>query len=659
MRNALGYRWSVLLAGVAMLLALAACSQAEPEVVEVIKEVVVEKEVIKEVEVPGETVVVEKEVIKEVEVPGETVVVEKEVVKEVEVEVLVEKEVVKVVEVPGETVFVEKESPKEKTLSKPVYGGTLRVALDADPGGKWDMCEFKAQHMLQYVAENFLIGDYSKGPAGTGETTFQPFAGIGSALIAHGAVADTWHFPDPLTYSFHVRPGIKWQDKHPTFGRPVTAEELAAELNRIKTCRWPRQDFLPKGDEAVTADDTDGDGKADTVTYHTVKPISFWGYEMAWGPYFMLVPPESVEAGTDNWENQSGTGAWFAAGYVPASTVTFERNPNWYQTWTVEGREYGIPYLDKVVNIIIPQEATRIASLRTAKLDHLQGVRTVDRPDLEERLPELKKSLAIGKSFSYYLPMNKPPFDDIKVRRAMQMAIDREVFSNAFHGGQSILYGWPLSPSFPAFYTPLQDQPESVRENYTYNPEMAEQLLDEAGMPRGADGTRFSVELMINNENQVELEAAELAVGFWDDIGVKVTLDINDRTQWVARLFENDYEMFAENSDARPTIMNDFRAGHQWNKPNMNDEKWWALWEDVLTTIDPVDQAENVKKAATYYLELAAGVHTPAGYDGDYWHPWLLNHHGERALAFADPGSRWAYVWIDRELRQQETGFKD
>ena len=81
--------------------------------------------------------------------------------------------------------------------------------------------------------------------------------------------------------------------------------------------------------------------------------------------------------------------------------------------------------------------------------------------------------------------------------------------------------------------------------------------------------------------------------------------------------------------------------------------------EDVLTTIDPVDQAENVKKAATYYLELAAGVHTPAGYDGDYWHPWLLNHHGERALAFADPGSRWAYVWIDRELRQQETGFKD
>ena len=73
--------------------------------------VVVEKEVIKEVEVPGATVVVEKEVVREVSVPAETVVVEKEVIKivEVPVEVVVEKEVVKTVEVPGETVVVEKE----------------------------------------------------------------------------------------------------------------------------------------------------------------------------------------------------------------------------------------------------------------------------------------------------------------------------------------------------------------------------------------------------------------------------------------------------------------------------------------------------------------------------------------------------------------------
>ena len=93
----------------------------EKEVVkEVSVEVVVEKEVVKEVMVPGETIIVEKEVVKEVMVPGETVVVEKEVVKTVEVPVekVVEKEVVKVVEVEKEVVrIVEVERDEEKVLN--------------------------------------------------------------------------------------------------------------------------------------------------------------------------------------------------------------------------------------------------------------------------------------------------------------------------------------------------------------------------------------------------------------------------------------------------------------------------------------------------------------------------------------------------------------
>ena len=127
----------VLLVALSAVLAvvLAACAgeTAAPQVIEkevivtqeVVREVpvdrIIEKEVVKEVTVPGETVVVEKEVIKEVKVPGETVVVTKEVVKEVPVEVVVEKEVTKVVEVPVEVV-VEKEVIKivevEKAFAK-------------------------------------------------------------------------------------------------------------------------------------------------------------------------------------------------------------------------------------------------------------------------------------------------------------------------------------------------------------------------------------------------------------------------------------------------------------------------------------------------------------------------------------------------------------
>ena len=167
-----------------------------------------------------------------------------------------------------------------ETRTGPSYGGQIRLATASDPGSKWDMCEFKNQHMLTYSVENFLFGDYNKGPSGSGETTYLPVLGFGTDKLATGALADTWEVPDPLTYSFHVRPGVRWQDKHPTFGRPVEVDELVAEMERIKDCRWPRHDFLDK----VTGDDTDGDGVSDTVTYHTNKPVSFWGYEFAWGP---------------------------------------------------------------------------------------------------------------------------------------------------------------------------------------------------------------------------------------------------------------------------------------------------------------------------------------------------------------------------------------
>ena len=173
-------RWLVVVAGAAMLLAVAAACGSEtievPGETVVVKEEVIKtvevpgetvvKEVIKEVQVPGETVVVKEEVVKEVMVPGETVVVEKvvtetvevpgetvtvEVVKEVQVPgetVVVEKEVVKTVEVPGQTVVVEKEVVKtvevpgqtvvvEKEVVKTVAGPERIVVKEAEVASRY------------------------------------------------------------------------------------------------------------------------------------------------------------------------------------------------------------------------------------------------------------------------------------------------------------------------------------------------------------------------------------------------------------------------------------------------------------------------------------------------------------------------------------------
>jgi ABC-type transport system substrate-binding protein len=241
----------------------------------------------------------------------------------------------------------------------------------------------------------------------------------------------------------------------------------------------------------------------------------------------------------------------------------------------------------------------------------------------------------------------------------MNMAIDRDVYTQALFGGDAITLSFPLQPEWPLHYEPLEDQPASVQDYFTYNPAGAEALLDEAGLTRDADGTRFEIDLLISSTSEMEAEAAQISLGFWDDIGVKVTMDLQDFAVVQSRLFEKQFDFFANDITGRPNALNDFRAGHQWNRSNLNDPDWHALWEDVLVATDSGDQADAIKKATSAFLELAPSVQVPSGFEGVYWQPWLQNHNGENVLCFLCYAAKWAYVWIDRDFRADETGFKD
>ena len=92
--------------------------------------------------------------------------------------------------------------------------------------------------------------------------------------------------------------------------------------------------------------------------------------------------------------------------------------------------------------------------------------------------------------------MNKEPFDDLRVRQAMNMSLDHETINYTYFKG----YGnWEpqglLSSDFTGYTTPFAEWPEEIKKYYTYDPEGAEALLDAAGLPRGADGIRFKTVL--------------------------------------------------------------------------------------------------------------------------------------------------------------------
>ena len=285
-------RWLVVAVSAAMLLAAVAACGAETvevpgETVEVEKEVVktveipgetVVKEVVKEVQIPGETVVVKEEVVKEVQVPGETVVVEKEVVKTVEVPgetvtvevvkevmvpgetVVVEEEVVKTVEVPGETIVVEKEVVK--TVEVP--GETVVVEKEVVktvevPGQKYvtDPATGKAVTAPQYGGTMTVWGSswvtespsdpyfaYSDATIGVVEKLGISDWGIDrdefdfkTAFFPDsyltGRLAESWDIsPDGLTYTFNIRKGVNWHNKAPMNGRALTADDVEYNFHR-------------------------------------------------------------------------------------------------------------------------------------------------------------------------------------------------------------------------------------------------------------------------------------------------------------------------------------------------------------------------------------------------------------------------------------------
>ena len=119
--------------------------------------------------------------------------------------------------------------------------------------------------------------------------------------------------------------------------------------------------------------------------------------------------------------------------------------------------------------------------------------------------------------------MYKPPFNDINVRRAMQMALDNETAATTYWKG----FADPTPHGMvgiKGYYIPFEEWDEEVKQYYRYDPEAADKLLDEAGYPRGADGTRFKT--VLNYGTFASLDFAEIAAAYWAEIGVEVEIEV-------------------------------------------------------------------------------------------------------------------------------------
>ena len=131
---------------------------------------------------------------------------------------------------------------------------------------------------------------------------------------------------------------------------------------------------------------------------------------------------------------------------------------------------------------IIKDEATFLTALRTGQLDILESIRWIAVDHLKETTPELQWNRWLGTGGTFVsLRVDQKPFDDVRVRRAMNLAINQQEIADVFYGGHAELMAYPQHPDFGDYFQPLSEMPEEIRELFTYNPEKAKAGADVPG----------------------------------------------------------------------------------------------------------------------------------------------------------------------------------
>jgi peptide/nickel transport system substrate-binding protein len=448
-----------------------------------------------------------------------------------------------------------------------------------------------------------------------------------------GDLAESWQSSaDFRVWTFKLRQGVKWHNVAPLNGRELVAAD-------VKYCF---EQYAREGVQTFTFQEIEGIETPDkyTARIHLKAANTFFAQNVA-EPIAILFAREVLEEDGDLKKRLIGTGPFTLKEHTRKVRVVLQRNPDYW--------DKGRPYIDEYVILSTPDAATRLAAYRTGQSDFIHvaspsEVETVRKTNPNTLVQAYHNSLT---PFGVAMAQDRPPFNDVRVRRAIAMAIDRQKQVDTVFEGHGIL-GWGV----PFMY--YQDKAPTAADFgpwWQYRPADARKLLAEAGHPNGFETTLFYYEYFPQMTSQVQLVQQDLKKNL--NINVKITK--LDYTTYYGRFVEGKWDGLSWGFQSGHAIGLDERTYqymHSKSTKNffrVNDPVIDELTTKLRRTPDRAEQRALTKKVVDREFDQVLRLWMP--YDNGFliFHPHMRNV-SSAALRRTDGygAPTLARAWIDK-----------
>lgn len=436
------------------------------------------------------------------------------------------------------------------------------------------------ENVLTVAADNFLMSLEAHKHSSEG-AVLGPMQHVLEPLVTRNSedptqieplLASSWYNPDPLTWEFEIQEDATFSN-----GDPVTAEDAKSSLEAIIDSGGGIAPLL----EPING--IEADGKTLTVTTAQQLGTLLNSLTMA------LIAPADGMAEDDFWLEPYGSGPFVIESFLPDSELALRRNEAYWSD---------APAYDELVYKSIPEESARLTALSNGEIDVITGI-SADAADEVAAFENVTYNSYPSYGYQMvWFNSSREPFTDERVRRAMWHALDIETIVNDLYGDEGIVGRAPIPQT--VFGAPEFDQ-------YEYDPELAQELLADAGFPDGFDTSMQWSDASGTGDHAL----AQTMISYWAEIGVAVEPAPKERAIWSEDLVNLDFDMNIQ-GNAVATGDADYTLGRLYlceaNRNGYCNPELDELLLEAKAELDPAKREAFYEEASRIIWDEAVGI---------------------------------------------------